>query len=61
MGRALRLNAIKFAIERTNVGAETILFGDAGFQSGDVQGNDIGTRGGERGGERAEESEALFE
>jgi len=61
VGRALLLDTVKVRVEGADFRAEFILVGDAGFEAGDIESDDVGTRSGERGGKRAEKRETAFE
>ena len=44
-----------------NLFAEVLLLGDAAFEAGNVERNDVRARGGKRGGQRIEQGQAAFE
>lgn len=58
---ALGLDTIQLEVEVADLCAEFFLLGDASFQTGDVQGDDVGARVGKSGSQRVEKREALFE
>ena len=58
---ALLLDPVDILIDAANLQAETLLFRDTGFESMDVEADDIGTSGDEGVGKGAEESDALLQ
>lgn len=61
MRDALPLNAIELGIQRADLHAEPLLFGDSSLESIDIQGYDVGSRSSQGCGKRAKQSEALFQ
>jgi len=61
MRGALGLQLVDVGIERPNLAAQLLLIGDAGFETVEVEGDNVSASGNQRGGQGTEEGDAALE